>query len=72
MTHLLKEAFKAASDLPETDQDALASRVLQEIAWEKKWDAALAEKRATLRNLVQQAREDLRAGRVRELDPDDL
>ena len=72
MTHLLEEAFKAASDLPEQDQDALASRVLQEIAWEKKWDTALAEKRATVRNLVEEAREDIRAGRVRELNPDDL
>ena len=72
VTHLLEKAFKAAADLPDKDQHALGSRVLQEIAGGKEWDAALAKKRTALRSLAHEARADIQAGRVRELIPDDL
>jgi hypothetical protein len=64
---LLEQAFEAASDLPATEQDELAARILDEIAWERG-----GENREKLRRLVEEAREDIRAGRVRELRPEDI
>jgi hypothetical protein len=66
VTKLLEKAFQAVSDLPASEQDELAARILDEIAWERGGD------REKLRRLVDEARADIRAGRVRELRPDDL
>jgi len=70
VTKPLEKAFEAASDLPATEQDELAARIFDEIAWER--SAERGGDREKLRRLVDQAREDIRAGRVRELRPDDL
>jgi hypothetical protein len=70
VTKLLEKAFEAASDLPATGQDELAARILDEIAWDG--GAKGGGDRARLRRLVDEAREDIRAGRVRELRPEDL
>jgi hypothetical protein len=66
VTKLLEEALEAASDLPPAEQDELAGRILDEIAWER------GGGREKLRRLVDEAREDIRAGRVRELRPEDI
>jgi hypothetical protein len=70
VTKLLETAFDAASGLPAAEQDDLAAQILDEIAWERgpQGDAG----RERLRRLVEQAREDIRAGRVRELRPEDI
>ena len=65
MTRLLERAFKAASELPSEEQDALASRVLNEIAWEEKWDSALERDPEKLKKLAAQARDEIRAGKTR-------
>ena len=70
MTKLLETAFAAASDLPAAEQDDLAAEILDEIAWERGSQGDPG--REKLRRLVEQAREDIRAGRVRELRPEDL
>ena len=70
MTKLLEKAFAVASDLPATTQDELAARILDEIAWEG--GAAGGADREKLRRLVDQARKDIRAGRVRDLRPEDI
>lgn len=66
VTKLLEKALEAASDLPPAEQDELAGRILDEIAWER------GGGREKLRRLVDEAREDIRAGRVRELRPEDI
>ena len=37
MTRLLKKAINAVERLPESDQDAVAAIVLEELASEKRW-----------------------------------
>lgn len=70
MTKLLEKAFEAAKDLSTTEQDQLAARILDEVAWETSLGAGAG--REKLRQMVDQARADIRAGRVRELRPEDL
>ena len=68
---MLEQAFKAASELPSEDQDALASKLLDEIAWETKWDSAFERDPAKLKKLAAQARDEIRAGNTRLLDLND-
>ena len=43
MTKLLAQAFDRAAELPEDLQDQLARELLEEIEWESRWDATLAD-----------------------------
>ncbi len=72
MTRSLEQAFEAACQLASDEQDALAAQMLREIAWEKKWGSALTDDPQKLRLLVEEARQDIKAGRVQELRVDDL
>ena len=70
MTRSLEQAFEAASQLTCDEQDALAARMFREIAWENRWESALTDDPEKLRRLVEEARQDIKAGRVRELHAD--
>ena len=72
MTKALKDAFAAASHLPEGKQDALASAILEELAVEAQWEATLKGDLGTLERLADEAIADHRAGRTEPLDPDSL
>lgn len=72
MTKALEDAFKLASRLPATEQDALAATILDQIEMEKKWDATLAASASALEKLADEAVADYRAGRTEILDPDKL
>ena len=72
MTRSLEQAFEAASQLASDEQDALDAQMLQEIAWEKKWESALTDDPQKLQLLVEEARQDIKADRVQELRVDDL
>jgi hypothetical protein len=74
MTKLLEQAFKRASELPESEQDAFASRWLEELEDEAAWDALVVtpESQAFLDRMAQRVRDDIKAERVRPLDPDAL
>ena len=62
MTTLLRQAFKAAEQLSEAEQDALATRLLAEIAREDEFDYALAQTGHKLVGMANEALEELRAG----------
>lgn len=70
MTKLLKEAFERASRLPESEQDALAAILLEEMADEKRWQEAFRRGEAKLVQLAEEALEEYRAGRTTPLDFD--
>lgn len=72
MTRLLKEAFEAASKLPEDEQNALAGLILEEVELEVRWDESFARSGDVLAKLAAEAREDHRRGRTRPLDPDEM
>ncbi len=72
MPRSLEQAFEAASQLSSDEQDVLAEQMLQEIAWEKNWGAALTDDPEKLRSLLKEARQDIKTGRVQELRVDDI
>ena len=72
MTKALKKAFEAASQLPDRDQDELAAAILQELAADQRWEAALGQSREALEQLADEAVKEHRAGRTRPLEPDSL
>ncbi len=72
MTPLLQQAFTVAATLPAAEQDALAARVLAELAAEDDFDRALAASGGKLSRLADEALAEHRAGETVELDPERL
>ena len=72
MTDALRRAFEAAGRLPEQDQNELAAAILEELAADERWEAALAGSQGTLERLADEALREHRAGRTKPLDPDAL
>jgi phage tail sheath protein FI len=65
MTALLKQAIEAAEKLSDAEQDALATRLLAEIAKEDEFDLALAQTGHKLVGMAEEALAELRAGRTK-------
>ena len=72
MTKLLEEAFALARELPDEQQDALAARIIAELAEDDAFDHKIAATVDQLDWLIEEARADFRAGRTEELDPERL
>lgn len=72
MTHLLKQVFAEVARLPESEQDAFAALMLEELKSEERWNKAFASSQETLSNLAAEALQDYRAGISSPLDPDSL
>jgi hypothetical protein len=68
MTELLQKAFAEAAKLPETEQDAIAALMLQELESERRWQEAIAHSPEKLSRLAQEALEEQRMGKTRPLD----
>jgi hypothetical protein len=72
MTKLLEEAFKKASELPDTEQDSLAKWLLEELESEREWDRLFAQSQDALGRLAQEALEAHQQGRTKPMDFDRL
>jgi len=72
MTDLLAQAFKKASELPESLQDELARELLAGLVGEARWNAALADSAETLDEMAGQALKEHQAGRTKEIGFDEL
>ena len=72
MTQLLEQALAQVQQLPQTEQDAIAALILEELADERRWDEAFAKSQDQLARLAARAREEIRAGRVRDAGIDEL
>ncbi|HTQ39274.1 MAG TPA: hypothetical protein VMJ32_09610 [Pirellulales bacterium] len=72
MTTLLQEAIDAMAKLPPDDQDALAALILQEIADEQRWQESFSRSPDALAKLAEEARKEIRSGRVRDVGFDEL
>jgi hypothetical protein len=55
MTRLLQEAFKKASELPETEQDSLAKWLLEELESNREWNGMFAVSEDILGRLANEA-----------------
>lgn len=71
MNALLEKALAEVAQLPEADQEAIASLILDEIAAERAWDERFAETHDQLGALVQLAREEVARGDMHSGDPSD-
>ena len=72
MTALLEKAMAAVQALTEKDQDAIAAIVLEQLEGDREWDSVLARHPETMTRLVAELDEEKRAGRMRELNADQL
>lgn len=72
MTQLLEQAMKAVQDLTDSEQDAIAAVILAEIEDERRWESAFSNSQDKLAVLVEQARDDIRLGRIRDVGIDEL
>ena len=72
MTQLLQQAIDEIHKLSPTDQDAVAAIILDEIADEQRWNDAFARSQDKLAQLAEKVRADIRAGKVKDVEIDQL
>ena len=72
MSKLLEQAFAKLAELPEADQDSIATWLLEELESEGRWEALLSESGSALGRLADEALTEHSRGRTKELDPDNL
>jgi hypothetical protein len=72
MTKLLEAALDKRHKLPEAEQDAIATMILDELEDEQKWDVAFTGSQDKLKRLVEKVRVDIKAGREKKMGFDEL
>lgn len=74
MTKLLEDAFSKARELPDDEQDTIGALILREITSESRWDELFSHPKSAdlLSELADQAIAQVRAGRARKLDVNEL
>ncbi len=72
MTHLLEKALNEVYKLPPEQQDFIAAIILEELEDERRWDKTFAESQDLLAKLAEEARDEIKAGRVRNMGIDEL
>jgi hypothetical protein len=72
MTKLLDKVFVEASKLPQQEQDAFATWMLEELASERRWSELFAKSAHALEQLADEALAEYRAGKTQVLDPETL
>jgi len=69
MTEMLEKAFAEAAKLNPAEQEALAAWILEELAAEKRWQAAFQRSAKELGKLADDAVAEHRENRTQRLDP---
>jgi hypothetical protein len=72
MTELLEQAIAKVKMLPDSEQDALATLILEEIEDEVRWQKAFATSQDALARLAAEAMSEDRAGKTQSLDANAL
>jgi hypothetical protein len=67
MTDLLQKALSELAKLPESEQDAVATILLEELASERRWAASFANSQDLLAKLAEKALADHAAGGTKPL-----
>ena len=67
MTRLLKKAMSEVEKLPESEQDAVAALVLEELSSEQRWTELFAKSQDKLAKLADMALADHAEGRTKPL-----
>lgn len=72
MTELLEQAIARLKTLPSSEQDAIATMIIEELEDERRWDESFARSPDLLAKLAAEAMTEHRAGKTQELDPETL
>jgi hypothetical protein len=72
MSNLLDEAYAAAKELPEDEQEMIGAVLLEEIDADRRWEELFAKPSDVIERMGEKALEDYRLGRTLPLDPDTL
>lgn len=72
MTKLLESVVLRLRELPETEQDEMAQRILADLEDEERWDEKFAHSQDTLSRLAAKARADIQAGKTQPMGMDQL
>ena len=74
MSQLMERAIQEVQRLPEADQEAIASIILQEIESDRRWEELFSRPESVdvLSRMADEALAGLQAGRARKLDLDEL
>ena len=68
MTELLENALRKVAMLPQEEQDAIASQIIETLRDEAAWKESLARNPERLRRLAEEARQEVRQRQTRPLD----
>lgn len=68
MTTLLEDALRKVAALPQEEQDAIASQILETLQDEAAWKDTLTRAPEKLRRLAEEARQEHKRGETRALD----
>jgi hypothetical protein len=74
VSQLLEDVIVKVRQLPEPEQEALAAMILEAIESDRRWDELFArpESADLLGRMADEAMADVKAGRARKLDVDEL
>ena len=72
MTELLEQVITKLKTLSPTEQDAIASLILEELEDELRWDKSFSRSPDALGKLAALAMAEYHAGKTQELDPETL
>ena len=72
MTPLLKKVLDEVYKLRPEEQDAIAAVILEELEDERQWQKAFAESQDKLAQLARKVRADIKAGRIKNMEIDEL
>ena len=72
MSELLEQAIAKMKNLPDNEQDTIATIILEELEDEMKWEKAFADSQDMLAKLAAEAMTEYQAGKTQELDPETL
>ena len=72
MTILLEKALARVVELPKEEQDTIATMILEELDDELRWNAAFSGSLDKLAKMAAKVRQDIKAGRMREMGFDEL
>lgn len=72
MTELLERAIARLKTLPTTEQDAIATLIMEELEEDQQWDESFVRSPDLLAKLAAEAMVEHRAGKTQDLDPETL
>ncbi len=72
MTQLLEQAYARIAQLPASEQDSIATLILEELEDEERWAHKFAASGDVLSRLAQKALTEHRAGKTLPLNPETL